>query len=52
MNRYEDDLTAMANMLLRQNGYTVTGAKVRYSSKGQSFFEKRIIKTPMGNRTK
>lgn len=52
MKRYEDDLISMANMLLRQNGYNVTGAKARYSSKSQYFFERRIIKTPMGNRMK
>ena len=43
------DLYAAANKLLSQNGFSWDGASKKQFSKGQKFFEKAIIRTPMGN---
>lgn len=44
-------LSALADKLLRQSGYTSDGSKAKDSSKSQRAFERvTIIKTPMGNR--
>lgn len=44
-------LCALADKLLRQNGYSFDGSKAKDFSKSQRIFERVIIiKTPMGNR--
>jgi hypothetical protein len=42
-------LQVEADRLLTRNGYLPDGRPKKSLSKGQRFFEKRIIKTPMGN---
>ncbi len=49
MAQSKGDLYAEANKLLSKNGYLYDGRPKKSFSKGQTFFEKRIIKTPMGN---
>jgi hypothetical protein len=39
-----------ANQLLAKQGYNPDGTPRKKYSKGQTFFERRIIMTPMGNR--
>lgn len=46
------DLNKKADLLLKKNGYTKTGNKKSELSMGQFFFERRIIKTPMGNKSR
>ncbi len=49
MAQSKGDLYTEANKLLSKNGYLYDGRPKKSFSKGQTFFEKRIIKTPMGN---
>lgn len=48
----KQDLVLMANKLLSKNGYAVDGTFRKYFSKDQRFVEKRVIGTPMGNRSR
>lgn len=43
------DLAEQADVLLAKSGFLSDGRPKKSLSKGQRFFEKRIIKTPMGN---
>ena len=45
----QQQLEAEANKLLMQKGFLHDGRPKKSLSKGQRFFERRIIKTPMGN---
>jgi hypothetical protein len=49
MAQTQTELERMANELLNKKGYLYDGRPKKSLSKGQRFFEKRIIKTPMGN---
>lgn len=40
----------LANQLLAKNGFSPDGTPRKKYSKGQRFFERRILMTPMGNR--
>ncbi len=48
----KQDLLLMANKLLSKSGYASDGTPRKYFSKSQRFFEKRVIGTPMGNRSR
>ncbi len=43
------DLCKAANRLLSKNGFTPTGGNKEGSDIRQTFFEKRVLRTPMGN---
>jgi len=45
----KSDLCKAANRLLSRNGFTPTGECKRERSLMQIAFEKRVLKTPMGN---
>jgi hypothetical protein len=45
----KQSLIQSANKLLARNGFAVDGTPKKTFSKGQRFFERRIIGTPMGN---
>ena len=47
----QPELNKLANSLLKLHGFGTDGAKLKWASKKQRFFEmKTIITTPMGNR--
>lgn len=49
MAQNQKDLVEQADILLAKSGFLSDGRPKKSLSKGQRFFERRIIKTPMGN---
>ena len=49
METTQKSLSQIADELLSKKGFAVDGTLKKSKSRGQIFFEKRILKTPMGN---